>query len=85
MLKSSRWGVAWKQGALCAGDDNVEASGMRGGLQAEPGDQGRPRVGGAGEHTLGGSWGGTLGQAGSGESVGRKAGGVVRHQDSKIS
>ena len=42
-------------------------------------------VGGNEELTLGGSWGGTLGQAGSGERVGRKAGGAVRCHDSKIS
>ena len=84
-LKSSHWGMVWKQGALGAGDDSVEAAGMGGGLQAETGNHGQPRVGGAGKHTLGGSWGGTLGWTGSGEHVGRKAGGMVRHQDSKIS
>jgi hypothetical protein len=77
--------VAWKRGALGAGDDIVEAAGIGGGLQAETGNQGQPGVGGAGEHTLGGSWGGTLGRAGSGECVGRQAGGAVRRQDSTIS
>jgi hypothetical protein len=56
-----------------------------GGGQAETGNHGQPGVGGAGKHTLGDSWGGTLGQAGSGESMGRKAGGAVRCQDSKKS
>jgi hypothetical protein len=70
---------------LRAGDDIVEAAGMGEGLQVETGNRGQPGVGGAGEHTLGGSWGGTLGQAGSGERMGKKAGGAVRRQDSKIS
>jgi hypothetical protein len=70
---------------LGVGDDIVEAAGMGRGLQAETGDQGQLGVGGAGKHTLGGSWGGTLGWAGSGERVGRKASGAVRRQDSKIS
>ncbi len=68
-----------------AGDDISEADGMGGGLQAETGNRGRPGVGAAGKHTLGGSWGGTLGRPGSGEYVGRKAGGMVRCHDSKIS
>ncbi len=68
-----------------AGDAIVEAAGMGGGLQPETSNQGRPGVGGTSKHTLGGSWGGMLGRAGSGEHVGRKAGGVVRRQDSKIS
>ncbi len=85
LLKSSHWGVAWKQGAIGVGDDSVEAAGMGGGLQAETGNRGRPRVGSAGKHTLEGSWGGTLGRAGSGECVGRKAGGAVRCHASKIS
>jgi hypothetical protein len=58
---------------------------MGGGLQAETSDCGQPGVGGTGKHTLGGSWGGMLGWAGSGECVGSKASGVVRHHDSKIS
>ncbi len=77
--------MAWKQGTIGAGDDIVESAGMGGGLQAETGNQARPEVGGTSEHTLGGSWGGTLEQAGSGECVGGKAGGAVRRQDSKIS
>ncbi len=67
------------------GDDIVEATGIGGGLQAETSNQGQPEVGGAREHTVGGSWGGTLGWAGSGERVGRKAGGAVKCQDPKIS
>jgi hypothetical protein len=70
---------------LGVGDDIVEAAGMGGGLQAETGNRGQPGVGGTGKLTLGGSWGGTLGWAGSRERVGRKAGGAVRHHDSKIS
>jgi hypothetical protein len=70
---------------LGAGDDIVEAACMGGGLQAETGNRGQLGVGGASEHTLGGSWGGVLGRAGSGECVGRKAGGAVRCQDSKMS
>ncbi len=85
LLKLTHWGVAWKQGTIGVGDDSVEAAGMGGELQAETGDRGQPRVASAGEHTLEGSWGGTLGQAGSGECMGRKAGGVVRRHDSKIS
>jgi hypothetical protein len=85
LLQSSHWGMAWKQGTLGAGDDIVEAAGMGGGLQAETGNRWQPGVGGTGKHTLGGSWGGTLGRAGSGECVGRKAGGAVRRHDSKIS
>ncbi len=77
--------MAWKQGTIKVGDDIVEAAGMGGGLQAETGNQGGLGLGGAGKHTLGGSWGGTLGWTGSGEHVGRKAGGGVRRQDSKIS
>ncbi len=77
--------MAWKQGTLGVGDDIVEADGMGGGLQAETDNRGQPRVGSAGKHTLGGSWGDTLRQAGSGECVGRKAGGAVRRQDLKIS
>jgi hypothetical protein len=77
--------MAWKQGALGAGDDIVEAAGMGGGLQAETGDRRQPGVSGTGKHNLGGSWGGALGRAGSGEHVSRKAGGAVRHHDSKIS
>jgi hypothetical protein len=68
-----------------AGDDSVEAAGMGGGLQAETGNRGQPGVGGAGKHALGGSWGGMLGRAGSGERMGRKADGAVRCHDSKIS
>ncbi len=67
------------------GNDIVEAAGMGGGLQAETGNRGWPGVGGACEHTLGGSWGGTLGWTGSGEHMGRKASGAVRCHDSKIS
>jgi hypothetical protein len=77
--------MAWKRGVIGAGDDIVEAAGMGGGLQVETGDRGQRGVGGASKHTLGGSWGGTLGWAGSGERVGRKAGGAVRRHDSKIS
>jgi hypothetical protein len=72
-LKSSRWGVAWKRGTIGADDDIVEVAGMGGGLQAETGDCGRPGVGGASKHTLGGLWGGTLGWADCGEHMGRKA------------
>ncbi len=70
---------------LGVGDDIVEAAGMGGGLQAKTGNRGQLGVSSAGKHTLGGSWGGTLGRAGSGECVDRKAGGAVRYQDSKIS
>ena len=77
--------MAWKQGGIRAGDDSVEAAGMGGGLQEATDNRVQPGVGGNGKHTLGGSWGGMLGRAGSGEHMGRKAGGVVRHQDSKIS
>jgi hypothetical protein len=77
--------MAWKRGTIGAGDDSVEAAGMGGGLQAETRDRGQPGVGGAGKHTLGCSWGVTLGRAGSGECVGRKASGAVRRHDSKIS
>ncbi len=59
--------MAWKQGALGVGDDIVEAAGMGGGLQAETGNHGQPRVGS-----------GMIGRPGSGERVGRKAGGAVR-------
>ncbi len=76
--------MAWKRGGLGAGDNIVEAAGMGGGLQAETGNRRQPGVGGAGKHTLGGSWGGMLGRAGSGEHVGRKAGDAIRHHDSKI-
>jgi hypothetical protein len=38
LLKSSHWGVAWKQGTIGAGDAIVEAAGMGGGLQAETGN-----------------------------------------------
>jgi hypothetical protein len=51
----------------------------------ETGDRGQRGVGSDREHTLGGSWGGTLGWAGSGERVGRKDSGALRHHDSKIS
>jgi hypothetical protein len=64
LLKSSRWGVAWKQRVIGAGDAIVEAAGRGGGLQAETGNRGQRGVGSTGEHTLGGSWGGTLGWAG---------------------
>jgi hypothetical protein len=77
--------VAWKWGVIRAGDDIVEAAGMGGRLQAKTGNRGQPGVGVAGKHTLGGSWGGTLGRAGSGECVGRKADGMVRRHDSKMS
>ncbi len=61
LLKSSHWGVAWKQGRTGAGDESVEAAGMGRGLQEGTGNRGRPGVGGNGEITLGGSWGDTLG------------------------
>ncbi len=77
--------MAWKRGALWAGDDIVEAASMGGGLQVETSNRWQPVGGGAGKHTLGGSWAGTLGWAGSGEHVGRKASGAVRRHDSKIS
>jgi hypothetical protein len=85
LLKSSLWGVAWKQGGIGAGDDSVEAAGMEGGLQEETVNSVQPGVGGDGKHTLGGSCGGMLGRPGSGECMGRKARGTVRHHDSKIS
>ncbi len=85
LLKSSLWGVAWKQGRNGVGDDSVEAAGMGGGLQEETGNRVRPGVGGDGEYTLGDSWGGMLGRPGSGEHVGRRVGGMVRRHDSKIS
>ncbi len=84
LLKSSLWGVAWKRGGIGAGDDSAEAAGMGGVLQEETGDHVQSGVGSNGEHTLGGSWGGTLGRPGSGEHMGRKSGGAVRCHDSKI-
>jgi hypothetical protein len=84
-LKSSHWGVAWKQGGIRVGDDSVEAADLGGGLQEGTCNRGQPGVGGYGKHTLGGSRGGTLGQAGSVERLGRKAGGTLRRHDSKIS
>ncbi len=77
--------MAWKRGGTGAGDESVEAAGLVGGLQEGTRDRGRLGVGGNGEHTLGGLWGGMLGWAGSEESVGRKAGGTLRCHDSKIS
>ena len=76
--------MAWKQGRIGAGDDSVEAAGMRGGLQEETSNCVQPGLGGNGKHTLGSSWGGTLGQPGNRERVGRKAGGTNRRHDSKI-
>ncbi len=84
-LKSGRWGVAWKQGGTGAGNESVEAAGLGGGLQEGTSDRGRPGVGSNGELSLGGSWGGTPGRAGSGERMGRKASGARRRHDSKIS
>jgi hypothetical protein len=66
LLKPSRWGVAWKQGRIEVGDDSAEAAGLGGGLPEETGNHRQPRVGSKGKHTLGGSWGDTLGRAGSG-------------------
>ncbi len=77
--------MAWKQGRIGVGNYSVEAAGIGGGLQEETGDCVQPGVGGDGKHTLGGSWGGTLGRPGSGECMGRKAGGAVRCHDLKIS
>jgi hypothetical protein len=77
--------MAWKQGKIGASGDSVEAAGLGGGLQEETSNCGQPGVGNNGKHNLGGSWGGTLGQAGSGERVGRKAGGALRRLDLKIS
>ena len=85
LLKSSHWGVAWKQGAIGVGDDSVEAAGMGGGLQEETGNCVQPGIDGNGKHTLGGSWDGMLGLPGSGERVGRKASGAIRCHDLKIS
>jgi hypothetical protein len=67
------------------GDDSVEAAGLRGELQEETSKCRQSGVGSDSKHTFGGSWGGTLGWAGSGERVGRKAGDVLRPHDSKIS
>jgi hypothetical protein len=77
--------VAWKQGKTGAGDESVEVAGLGGGIQEGTGNRGRPGVGGDGEITLGGSWGGMLGRAGSGEHMGRKAGGACRRHGSKMS
>jgi hypothetical protein len=77
--------MAWKQGGTGAGDESVEASGLGGELQEGTGKRGRLGVGGKGELTHGGSWGGTLGRAGSRKYVGRKAGGARRCHDLKIS
>ncbi len=77
--------MAWKQGGIGVGDDSVEAFGLGGGLQEETGNQEQLGVGSDGKHTLGGSWGGMLGQAGSGECMGRKASDALRCHDSKIS
>jgi hypothetical protein len=85
LLKSSLWGMAWKQDGIGAGDNSLDAAGMGGGLQEETGNRVQPGVGGNGKHTLGGSWGGMLGWPGRGECMGRKASGTVRHHDSKIS
>ncbi len=63
------------------GDESIEAAGLGWGLQEGTSNRRRPGVGGNGELTLGGSWGGTLGQAGSREHVGRKAGGACRRHD----
>jgi hypothetical protein len=77
--------MAWKQGGIRAGDDSVEAAGMGGGLQEATDNRVQPGVGGNGKHTLGGSWGGTIGWPGSGERMGRKASDAVRCHDSKMS
>jgi hypothetical protein len=67
------------------GDASVDAAGLGGGLQEETGNRGRPGVGSNREITLEGSWGSTLEQAGSGERMGRKASGMRRRHDSKMS
>ncbi len=85
LLKSSRWGVAWKQDGIGAGDEGVEAVGLGRGLQEGTGNCGRPGVGSGGKITFEGSWGGTLGWPGNRVCVGRKAGGVGRCQDLKMS
>ncbi len=77
--------MAWNRGGTRASDESVEAAGLGRGLQEGSGNCRRPGVGGDSEITLGGSWGGMLGWAGSGERVGRKAGGTLRRHDSKIS
>jgi hypothetical protein len=77
--------MAWKRGGIRVGDDSVEAAGMGGGLQEKTSDRVQLGVGGNGKHTLGGSWGGTLGWPVSGECMGRKAGGAIRCHVSKIS
>jgi hypothetical protein len=56
LLKSSHWGVVWKQGGTGAGDESVEAAGLGRGLQEGTGNHRRPGVGGNRELTLGGSW-----------------------------
>jgi hypothetical protein len=85
LLKSSRWGVAWKQGKTGAGDGSVEAASLGGGLQERTSNRGRQGVGGNGEVTLGGSWGSTLGRPGIGVHMNWQAGGARRCQDSKMS
>ncbi len=77
--------MAWKEGGTGAGDESVEAAGLGRGLQEGTDNCRRLGLGCNGELTLGGSWGGTLGQAGSGEHVGRKAGGACRHHNLKMS
>ncbi len=62
LLKSIRWGVAWKQGGTGAGDESVEAAGLGGRLQEGTGNCRRLGVGSNGELTLGGSWDGMLGR-----------------------
>jgi hypothetical protein len=66
LLKSSHWGVAWKQGGTGAGDESVEAAGLGGGLQEGTGNRERLGVGSNREITLGGSCVSTLGQLGIG-------------------
>jgi hypothetical protein len=63
----------------------MKAAGLGGGLQEGTNNRGRLRVGDNGEITPGGSWGGTLGWPGNRVCMGRKAGGMRRRQDSKMS
>jgi hypothetical protein len=85
LLKSSLWGVAWKQGRTGAGDESVEAAGLGGELQEGTSNRRRWGIGSKGEITLGGSYGGTLGWPGNEVHVGQKASGTCRRQDSNIS
>jgi hypothetical protein len=85
LLKSSHWGVAWKQRGRGAGDESVEAAGLGRGPQEGTGDRGRLGIGSGREINFGGSCVGTLGRPGVGVHVGWEAGGAHRRQDLQMS